>query len=624
MTRIATLMRRRALVIEKYPCRDLSRRQTIRSDSTRRYPKNSRLKNHRLPHRSDQIKNRRLKGNAMKIAKLTYLVSAVSILASLFVLHTPTPKSVTEAGSDGFSAANALKHIEVISRKPHSVFDQDPNGTYGDSHGEVRAYIIDQLETYISPTAVTEYIYSHAELEAEVGATIDDYDGDIHNVFAKIEGQSDTAIMLVAHYDSRGHVGRAGELGRSYGAADDGYGVATMLEIARIFGKNATLENSIYLLFTDAEEIGLYGAVMAATEPAIMDDVGFVINIEARGIKGASYMFETSAQNDKVIEFYRNAQYPVAYSLATAVYRVMPNYTDFSIFLGAGKQGINFAVLDSLDYYHTPADNYPNIDLSSIQHYGEQILPLVNEFVSDAKYAALDYFVGAQDYVFFTFMPNWMISYSELAGNVIAFIILAGLIGLIVYKTLKKQFSLKAYGIAVGGIFGSIAGFGIVGYLLARIIAWIGSVPFSLTYTKLTGVGPVVLVVLAAAAFLLFWLLGRKFAKRHLVEVVLAGVTFNLILALATGFTLSGASFLFMVPALTGLVAIIVATFVKWKPAVFGVYTLTQFVNIVLLLPILYSLYIALTIGALPVFLVILTIAGSVFIPVIRLQESVI
>jgi len=31
-----------------------------------------------------------------------------------------------------------------------------------------------------------------------------------------------------------------------------------------------------------------------------------------------------------------------------------------------------------------------------------------------------------------------------------------------------------------------------------------------------------------------------------------------------------------------------------------------------------------LTIGALPVFLVILTIAGSVFIPVIRLQESVI
>jgi len=559
----------------------------------------------------------------MKKLRLPHIVTLVSVLTSLFVLHTPTPKPLLEADGAYFSAANAAKHIEVFSRKPHSVFDQDPDGTYGDSHGEVRDYIIDQLETYISPAAVTEYVYTHNELEAEVGSSVTNYDGDIHNVLAKIEGNNDTAIMLVSHYDSRGHVGRAGELGRSYGAADDGYGLATMLEIARIYGQSTDLENSIYLLFTDAEEIGLFGADTAATETAIMDKVGFVINIEARGIKGAAYMFETSSNNDKVIQFYRNAQYPVAYSLATAVYRVMPNYTDFSVFLEYGLQGVNFAVLDSLDYYHTPLDKYENISLTSIQHYGEQILPLVNEFVTESKYGAIDYFVGTQDYVFFTFMPNWMISYSETFGNVLAFIIVAALIGIIVFRTIKKKFSLKVYGLSIAGLVGSLAGLGIIGYVIARIIAWIGSVPYSLTYTKLAGTEIFVLALLAAALCLFKWFLNKKVKKEHLPEIVLGGVTFNLILALATGFTLSGASFLFMIPALTGLLAIIVMTFVKWKPALCGTYSLTQFINIVMLLPILYSLFIALTVGALPVFFIILAITGSVVVPVLQLQENV-
>ncbi len=559
----------------------------------------------------------------MKKPSISHIVTFISLAASLFVLHTPTPRVLTSDNAELFSAPNAAKHIEVISRKPHSVYDQDPLGTYGDSHGEVREYLIDQLKTYISDTAVTEYVYTHDELETTLGETVTNYEGDIHNVLATIPGTSATAIMLVAHYDSRGNVGRAGELGRSYGAADDAYGLATMLEMARIFGKNTELDNSIYLLFTDAEEIGLYGAVMAATEDAIMDNVGFVINIEARGIKGASYMFETSANNNKVIEFYRQAQYPVSYSLATAVYRVLPNSTDFTVFLSIGKQGVNFAVLDSLDYYHTPLDNYVNISLSSIQHYGEQITPLVNEFVTDAKYADADYFIGTTDYVFFTFMPNWLIAYSQTAGNIIAFIVLAGLIGFIVWRTIKKQFNLKMFGLSLAGILVTMLTLGIGGFFLAKFIAWVGSVPFSLTYTKLSGIEPVVLAIMSAVSIGLYCLVSKRVKKEHLPELALAGVTFNIVLALATGFTLSGASFLFMVPALVGLIAVVLATFVKIKPVVRIGYGIAQFTIIMLLVPILYSLFIALTVGALAVFLVILAITGSVAFPIMRLHETI-
>ncbi len=81
----------------------------------------------------------------------------------------------------------------------------------------------------------------------------------------------------MAHYDSRGHVGRDGELGGSYGAADDGYGIATLLEIARIYG-GEHFTNTIYIMATDGEETGLYGAMMASTE-SFVTHIGFVINI---------------------------------------------------------------------------------------------------------------------------------------------------------------------------------------------------------------------------------------------------------------------------------------------------------------------------------------------------------
>ena len=53
-------------------------------------------------------------------------------------------------------------------------------------------------------------------------------------------------ILLVAHYDSRGNIKRAGELAESYGAGDDGYGVVTLLEIMRYFSSSDIhLTNSI-------------------------------------------------------------------------------------------------------------------------------------------------------------------------------------------------------------------------------------------------------------------------------------------------------------------------------------------------------------------------------------------
>ncbi len=526
-----------------------------------------------------------------------YLVIGLAVLffgliLSLFVLMTPVPNMTNDSE---FNVKECEEYLGVISQDQHSVYDTV-------DHEIVRSYLKAKLSEFIGAGNVTEYNYPGS-------LTGDNLSYDIHNLLGIIPGQpGNAAIMLVAHYDSRGPAGRAGELGQSYGAADDGYGLATLLEIARLYG-GQTLVNPIYILFTDSEEVDLGGAKLAASDTSIdvADKVGFVINVEARGIKGPAIMFETSSENNKVLDFYKNAEYPVAYSLATAVYTVMPNSTDFTKFLKIGKQGINFAVLDNLYYYHTPMDNYSNISLTSLQHYGAQIVPLVDEFTSNAKYADVNYFVDTHNQVFFTLFPNVFISYTDtfaIVLNILVLVAFIGVVGLLIYK---KDTSFKKLGLSLAYIFGAIVVVVVLGLFLSKFIAFVGRVPWDLFYVKLNNTGlPVFLILVGMAVGLAYVYKKQAKDRSWQYSIISAGVFLNLLLALVTGFVLSGASFLFMIPALFGLIALAIIKFNKniWvKQVVLG---LIMILSLLVIVPLLYLLFLAITVGGLLVFGVIM------------------
>ena len=257
--------------------------------------------------------------NRFKVPIISVLVF---LLLSFFVLYTPKP--VSSDVTNKFSAVRAAKHIEVISKKPHSYYDQV-------ELKEVRDYIENTLVDYLGQSNVELFTYDKNDVIAKTNKTSKEVLYDVVNVMGKIQGKNDEGILLVSHYDSRGHIGRLGELGRSYGAMDDGYGVATMLELANLL-KDEQPENSVYFLFTDAEEVGLYGAHIASSDPLVMDNAKFIINLESRGRYGPAYMFETSNNNHNVMNLYKKAKLPTTYSMATAVYSVMPNSTDFTPF----------------------------------------------------------------------------------------------------------------------------------------------------------------------------------------------------------------------------------------------------------------------------------------------------
>jgi len=104
--------------------------------------------------------------------------------------------------------------------------------------------------------------------------------GPVENIMAVSKGtSSDGAILLTAHYDSAW----AGP-----GIADDGAGVAAVLEIARMARLQPEFAHDVIILLTDAEEQGLLGADAFVRHHPLFPSVRAVINLEARGASGPS------------------------------------------------------------------------------------------------------------------------------------------------------------------------------------------------------------------------------------------------------------------------------------------------------------------------------------------------
>ena len=192
----------------------------------------------------------------------------------------------------------------------------------------------------------------------------------VRNIVAVRKGrEGGPAVMLTAHYDS---------VPGSAAAADDGAGVAAMLDIADLLATRAPLRHDVVLLFADGEESGLRGAMFFAQRHPLMRRVGLVVNLEARGVSGPSAMFETGAGNEALIRLFGEVvARPAANSLLYEVYRRMPNDTDFSVYRRDGQRGFNFAFTRGASLYHSSRDDLAHLDLHSLQHQGDNALAVL-------------------------------------------------------------------------------------------------------------------------------------------------------------------------------------------------------------------------------------------------------
>ena len=181
------------------------------------------------------------------------------------------------------------------------------------------------------------------------------------------------AVLLLAHYDS---------VPAGPGAADDASGDATILETIRaIRARQAAgapvTKHPVVALFTDGEEYGLLGAAAFLDQPNYRDMAGTVINVEARGSTGPSFLFQTSPGDARLIELYaKNVKQYATSSVYDEIYHYLPNDTDLTLFIDDGLTGYNFAFVGKVADYHTPLDTLKNLSLVTLQQHGDNMLGL--------------------------------------------------------------------------------------------------------------------------------------------------------------------------------------------------------------------------------------------------------
>ena len=453
-------------------------------------------------------------------------MAMAAAVGGLTIVAQQPPAAQAADGPPGmFSAGRAMAHVEEIARAPHPM---------GSTEGKrVRAVLSKKL--------------------GDLGLKAEDQPLSIHaieaaNVLARIRGTGPAgkkALLLCAHYDSV-HAGP--------GAGDNASGVAAVLETLRALQTGPPLERDLIVLFDDGEEAGLIGAGEFVEKHPWTKEVGVVLNLDARGNSGPSVMFETSDGNAWLIaEYAKAAPHPLAASLSMEIYRLLPNDTNLTVFKKAGLAGLNFAFVGGLGYYHTPGDTPRNLSPRTLQHQGENVLAMARHFGR----LDLDNPKRDDDVIYSSILSRGVVIYPRtqawpLAATAVVLFLVA--LGLGIWRGRLGLLDLIA-GVVVWFVawWASVFAVAIFWLALQEILAPVGVLWTRIDVPDLTACAVVASCVTLA--------LDRRAAWRwSLAGLGLGALAWWVALAVATTRWVPGASYLFVVPAIGGLVGLCLAS----------------------------------------------------------------
>jgi hypothetical protein len=281
------------------------------------------------------------------------LVVLIAVIVGAYLARTPPAPRPTSSQADQFSADRAFTHVEQIAAVPHPVGSA--------ANARVRDYLLAELRN----------LGLQPKVQAGTGVRGNELAW-VENIHARIPGRASTGhVVLAAHYDS---------VAQAPGAADDAAGVAAILETARALRASPPLRNDIDLVITDGEEPGLLGAQAFVTAGVIDPSRSIVVNLEAGGSSGPSMLFQSSPGNKGLIEAFAQVKDPVGGSELAVLFELLPNDTDFTVFRDTGFSGLNLIFGDGHVQYHSPTDTPANLDRSSLQHHGDNMLGLARVF----------------------------------------------------------------------------------------------------------------------------------------------------------------------------------------------------------------------------------------------------
>lgn len=501
------------------------------------------------------------------LAVVMAIAMVAGIALGLLTRPRPTVKPVTSPQQD-FSAERALAHLREIARKPH------PTGTQ--ENVEVGDYLVRQIESLGLKPEVQNTSFTTRNNAKDFVVV------QVRNVLARIEGtgpDSKRAVLLLAHYDT---------VPGSPGASDDGAGVAVLLESMRALLVSGKPAHDVIFLFTDAEELGTYGAKAFITQHPWSKDVAIALNFEARGTTGPAVMFETGDKDGWLVrEFLDGVPNPYANSLATVLYKYMASGTDFTVLRQAGISGLNFAFAEGLERYHSGRDSLEFLDPRSLQHEGDYALAMARR-LGNAEFSQRPRYTGT----YFNVIGSLAVFYPTSWALVPTLLVLVLYFLAVFLARRQGELSWKGAALAAAGV------------LIAVVLA---AVPAGFVLVSATGRGggPLIyasgyiygaVIAYSTAVFLAVLTLCRK--RTNMISVFLGAMVLWIIALVALTVLAPAAAYVLQWPGLLAC-TLAIGLIVRGKGEVRGTYLVAGCVAVavgigLLLAPPIDSLHIAL------------------------------
>ena len=477
-----------------------------------------------------------------------YWVAVVAAVAAGFA-PLITPEAEDNPRVHEFSTDRARAHVDVVAGRPH------PIGS--DANEEVRTYIADELDA-LGLTAEYQPVAGVRDYYSNSGAIVP-----VVNVLARIPGVASTgSIALIAHYDT---------VPETPGGNDNSSGVAVLLEAARaLLQADEPLQNDVFLLFTDGEEPNpRFGSTAFVDHNQLADEVEFIVNLEAIGSAGPSMISETSGPRSWIMDRYDDAvPQPVAFSFLTDTMGLLGgSNTDFAPFRDEGVPGVEFVYAVGSPIYHTAEDSSDSVSAGSLHSHGVNTLALVRELGEQDLTT-----INGSDQVFFTIGRFYLVRYPASLAVPLVLVTGVALAGVI----RKHGYSWDAVARRAGSTLLASVALGVGAVLIwVAVAGWRSSMEIAESYLCLLGFTAIVMTVVVA--------LSRRNAADPSTSAGVLALWWTL--GLATSFAAPGISYLFVIPALLGAIALAAGSAPDNSWERLGTAVLAMGVTVVLLVP---------------------------------------
>jgi hypothetical protein len=350
---------------------------------------------------------------------LLVLMTIVIVGLAIHLDFSPAPVNDHPADTT-FSVAKAYEHLRQVAGRPHSI---------GTAEKEmVGGYILSRCVALGLDTSTqhsTSVVYGYSGVQA----------GEVTNIIGLYKGSDSvlapgSAVLVMAHYDSQPN---------AVGAGDDGVGCAAMLETIRLIKAGPRLRNNIIFLFTDGEEPGLLGSTAFIRDNPLFLQVGVVLNFDGRGNAGKTFTISNGSSSWMVDEYVRTCPHRSASSLYHELFRVLPNSTDLLPFSRKNIPGLDFAYIDGFVNYHAMTDRPEDMDRSTFQETGDNMLSEVKAFGN----IDLPKQKGVEK-TFFNVLGAWMITYPVSWNIVFLVVVHLVLVAWVITGMVKRRVDWKA------------------------------------------------------------------------------------------------------------------------------------------------------------------------------------